>query len=258
MLQFDDETSAILERAYQGADFRDRRRASFLALAPCPGERIADIGCGNGLLTHELALAVGPYGAVIGIDPSAGMLALARQRLADCGNARLVEGTAEALPVPDGTLDGALSLQVFEYLADPSAGLREAHRSLRRGGRLVLGDMHFGTLAWHSDRPERMARMCEAWDRHVTNRALPASLPDLLRKAGFDVMGLVPLTSVDTTLRPDGLARMMMILMEKYAVENGNVAADEARAWAEEQERLAAEGRFFQTLTHFVVSARKR
>ncbi|MEQ9039372.1 MAG: hypothetical protein RIE24_13560 [Silicimonas sp.] len=49
-----------------------------------------------------------------------------------------------------------------------------------------------------------------------------------------------------------------MILMEKYAVENGHVAADEARAWAEEQERLAAEGRFFQTLTHFVVSARKR
>ena len=48
--------------------------------------------------------------------------------------------------------------------------------------------------------------------------------------------GVVPLTFVDTSLRPDGIARMMMILMENYAVSSGHVTADEARSWAEEQE----------------------
>ena len=117
--------------------------------------------------------------------------------------------------------------------------------------------MHFGTLVWHSDDPLRMARMCASWDRHVANPALPAGLPALLAEAGFEVTAVRPLTTVDTTLRPDGLARMMMILMENYAVANGHVSADEARAWAVEQEHLAGEGRFFHSLTHFVVAGRK-
>lgn len=257
MLRFDDATTAVLERAYQGADFRNRRQASFDALAPVAGERLIDIGCGNGLLTRELALAVGPEGQVIGIDPSAEMLALAEDRIRDLDNVQIIEGAAETLPLEDGSLDGALSLQVFEYLEDPSISLRETHRVLRRGGRLVLGDMHFGTLAWYSDDPERMERMCKSWDRHVADNALPAKLPGLLREAGFEIASVEPLTFVDTTLRPDGIVRMMMILMENYAVSNGHVPADEARAWVEEQEDLAAQGRFFQTLTHFVVSARK-
>lgn len=257
MLKFDQATSAILERAYQGADFRDRRRASFDALSPAPGQRLADIGCGNGLLTRELALAVGPTGHVVGIDPSPEMRTLACERVADLENTVILEGTADALPVVDGALDGALSLQVFEYLAEPYAALRDVLRALRPGGRLALGDMHFGTLAWHSDTPERMARMCASWNRHVADPDLPAKLPSLMRRAGFEVVSVAPLTFTDTTLRPDGIARMMMILMESYAVSNGHVSADEARAWVEEQEQLALDGRFFMTLTHFVLSARK-
>ena len=257
MLEFDEATSAILERAYHGSDFRRRRQASFKALAPAPGERLADIGCGNGLLTRDLALAVGPDGHVTGIDPSPEMRSLAADRIADLGNVEILDGIADALPLADDVLDGALSLQVFEYLEDPTSALRDAHRALRPGGRLVLGDMHFGTLAWHSDAPERMMRMCASWNRHVADPSLPVRLPALLRGAGFEVTGIEPLTFTDTTLRPDGIARMMMILMETYAVSNGHVPADEARAWAEEQEKLASEGRSFMTLTHFVLSARK-
>lgn len=257
MLQFDDKTAALLETAYQGADFRRRRRASFDALAPRPGQRIADIGCGNGWLTLELALAVGETGQVIGVDPSADMLALARQRTTGMPQVRLVEGPAESLPLEDGSLDGALSVQVFEYLPETAGALAGIRRALRSGGRLVIGDMHFGTLAWHSDDPARMARMIESWNAHVADVASAASLVPAIRDAGFEVTGVRPVTTVDTDLRPDGLARMMLILMESYAVSQGHVPADEARAWAEEQEALAREGRFFHTLTHFVISARR-
>ena len=257
MLQFDDATARILETAYQGGDFRRRRRASFDALDPSPGQFLADIGCGNGLLTVDLAHAAGPAGQVIGIDPSHDMLALARRRLEDLPQAWLETGTAESLPIGDGELDGAVSLQVFEYLPDPAAAVREACRVLKTGGRLVLGDMHFGTLAWHSDLPERMERMKASWNQHVENPALPVRLPSILNSNGFAVESIVPVTFTDTDLRPDGTARMMMILMENYAVTRKHLSADEARAWAEEQEKLAAEGRFFFTLTHFVIAARK-
>lgn len=257
MLKFGPETTAILERAYLGGDFRDRRRASFAALAPAAGDHVADIGCGNGMMTVDLALAVGDQGKVTGIDPSAEMLALAGDRVKDLGNVTLSPGSAEGLPLEDASVDKAVSLQVFEYLDDPAAGLVEILRVLAPGGRVVIGDMHFGTLAWFSEDPDRMVRMCDSWNRHVADPALPARLPALLEEAGFEVEGVSAHTNVDTALRPDGLARMMMILMENYAVSNGHLPADEARAWADEQVRLAADGRFFQTLTHFVVSGRK-
>ena len=257
MLQFDEKTTAILERAYAGDDFRERRRASFAAVAARPGERILDIGCGTGMLTLDLALSVGPSGEVIGVDPSADMLSQARDRLTGFENVRLDTGTAGQLPVTDAELDAAVSLQVFEYLDDPRAGAKEAARALRSGGRLVIGDMHFGTLSWFSEVPDRMARMCAAWDRHVVDSALPVRLPSVLRSVGLEVTAVTPLTFVDTTLRPDGIARMMLILMERYAVSNGHVSESEARDWVEEQEALARDGRFFFTLTHFVVTARK-
>lgn len=258
MLRFDKATSAILERAYLGADFRNRRRANFRALAPQPGERLADIGCGNGMLTVDLALAVGTDGEVIGIDPSPEMIALARGRIHDLDNVSLLSGTAEALPLEPGRLDGAVSLQVFEYLETPDAAVRELHRVLRPGGRAVIGDMHFGTLCWYSDHPERMQRMCASWNRHVADAASPETLPSILGAEGFEVTDIAPMTSVDAALRPDGLARMMLILMENYAVASGHLSTQEARDWVEEQEELARQGRFFHSLTHFVVSARKR
>ena len=70
MLNFDSETTRFLQIAYSGADFAKRRQASFDAINPGPGETVLDIGCGNGMLSVELARAVGPNGAVLGIDPS--------------------------------------------------------------------------------------------------------------------------------------------------------------------------------------------
>lgn len=82
MLQFDEDTARILEDAYKGADITRRRRASFDALAPAPGEHLLDLGCGNGLLTLDLSRAVGDTGHVLGLDPSPDMLDLARARAA--------------------------------------------------------------------------------------------------------------------------------------------------------------------------------
>ncbi|MDV7145284.1 methyltransferase domain-containing protein [Tropicimonas sp. TH_r6] len=257
MLEFDADTTRLLEQCYQGADITRRRRESFDRLRPGPGDRIVDIGCGNGLLTLELARAVGESGEVIGVDPSADMRGAAQERCRESSNTRILDGTADALPLADGLADKALSVQVFEYLSDVPSALAEASRILRPGGRLVLGDIHFGSMVWHSDDPERMARMCASWDRHAVHLDLPAHLPGLMREAGFVVDGTDPVTLCDCELRPDGLAFMLLRLMERYAVANGHMGAAEAAAWAEEQHALAQAGRFFFSVSHFVTVAHK-
>ncbi len=257
MLKFDAETSRILEIAYQGADITRRRQASFDVLQPGPGDRVADIGCGNGLLTSELARAVGDGGVVFGIDPSDDMRNLAIERCADFACVQIIDGTAHDLPLPDKFLDGAVSVQVLNYLDDLPAVAAESGRVLKPGGRLVVGDNHWDTLAWFSDDPVRMTKMAKVWDHHLKERCVPAVLPALLQDAGFVVDGVHPLTCCDTVLRPDGLAQMLLLLIENYAVQNDLANREEARLWAEEQRSLAAAGRFFFSLTHFVVSARK-
>ena len=79
-----------------------------------------------------------------------------------------------------------------------------------------------------------------------------------MRDAGFVVDAVHPVTFTDTVLRCDGIAKLLLVLIETYVKENGLVPADEATAWAVEQRQLAEQGRFFFSLTHFVVSATKQ
>ncbi|MCA0871149.1 methyltransferase domain-containing protein [Seohaeicola saemankumensis] len=258
MLSFDAETRKLLDVSYQGADITRRRMANMDALAPAPGDTLLDLGCGQGLMTVDLARAVGPSGQVIGIDPSADMLEGARQACAGQDNVRLVEGGAGALPVADGTLDGAVSLQVFEYVPDIPAALEDLRSKLKSGGRLVIGDMQWDTFSLASDDPARMARMCRAWEQHVAAPDVPAQLPALLDAAGFRLIEMRPLPYVSVTLRPDSLVFMLLHLMRGYARDNDLMPAAEADAWFAEQERRAAEGRFFFALTHVIAIALRR
>lgn len=257
MLKFGKSTAQLLDMAYQGADVSRRRRANFDAIAPAPGEAILDLGCGTGLLTAELARAVGPNGQVTGLDTSPDMLAAARSRCSAFEHVDLVEGSAFDMPIPKQHFDKAVSVQVFEYFADPAPALSELNRVLRPGGRLVIGDTHWDSLTWHSDHPERMRRICEIWDTHLADRCVPAALPAALRDCGFQPDHVRPVTFCDTTLRPDGLALMMIRLMQDFAIQSGEISDAEATAWADEQNALADAGRFFMSITHFVWVAHK-
>lgn len=257
MLKFDDETAKLLEVAYQGADITRRRRAIFDDLAPAAGDRVLDLGCGNGLLTLELARAVGASGGIVGLDPSPDMRALAQDRCKDFPQVSIRDGAAYALPCPDSGFDKLASLQVFEYLDDLPRAAGECLRVLCPGGRLVVGDVHWDTLAWFSDDPARMTAMQRIWDRHLVDRIVPARLPAILRSAGFADVTLRPVPFVDTTLRPDGLANMVIALMTGYAIQTEPDLVGTVRDWAAEQRQLAQEGRFFFSVTSFTISARK-
>ena len=257
MLKFDRETAKILDVAYQGADIIRRRRASFDALNPSPGETILDIGCGNGLLTAELARAVGPSGRIVGVDPSKDMLAVGKNRCLDYSCVEFLEGVAGNLPLADEIADKAVSVQVFEYVEDIGAAFGEAMRCLKPAGRFVISDLHFGSLIWFSDEPERMQLVLSIWNEHFASGTVPERLPALIRESGHSVEDVVSITMTDHQLKPDGIAIMMMHLMKQFVVNSAKIESAVAQAWFDEQVRLAEQGRFFFSVSQFVVVARK-
>lgn len=100
--------------------------------------RVADLGCGTGALTVELARHVRE---VVGVDESDAMLAAARRRAAGLDNVRLLDGALEQLPLEDGACDAALLVLALSYVADAAAALAEMRRILRPGGRAAIVDL---------------------------------------------------------------------------------------------------------------------
>ncbi|MEV0058312.1 methyltransferase domain-containing protein [Nocardia sp. NPDC050718] len=119
---------------------RGNRRAIAEAVAATGADRgatVADIGFGGGVGLTLLLDRVGPDGVVHGIEPSADMLARARS----AADPRLVlaEGTLAALPLPDASLDAAITVNTLYFLDDLPAACAELARVLRPGGAAVVG-----------------------------------------------------------------------------------------------------------------------
>ncbi len=99
-------------------------------LAPRPGQRALDGGCGPGALTVPLAGLLG-VDAVAAVDPSESFVGSVRERLPGLD---VRTGAAEALPFGDDGFDLALAQLVVHFMADPVAGLREMARVTVPGG----------------------------------------------------------------------------------------------------------------------------
>jgi SAM-dependent methyltransferase len=110
------------------------------AAAIAPGERVLDIGCGNGLTSRDAARAAGEQGEVLGVDLSGPMLARAAQLAKDegLGNVRFEQGDAQVYPFPRDTFDIVMSRFGVMFFADPVAAFTNIASAVRPGGRLVM------------------------------------------------------------------------------------------------------------------------
>ncbi|MBU1236560.1 MAG: class I SAM-dependent methyltransferase [Gammaproteobacteria bacterium] len=110
------------------------RRQALLRAGLQPGMRVVDIGTGTGLTAREAVAIVGDGALVTGVDPSAGMLANA----ALPAGVSLVDGRAEAIPLPDAGFDFLSMGYALRHVGDLSTACAEFHRVLKPGGRLCL------------------------------------------------------------------------------------------------------------------------
>lgn len=257
-LSFDASTARSLEKAYHKRDMIRRRRHVRAALAARPGERILDVGCGPGFYVRELLDEVGERGSIMAVDASPDMLALARRRCEGRGNVTFAEGNAVALPVADGDFDAALCVQVMEYVADPEAALTEMHRALRPGGRVLVWDVDWATVWWHSADADRMRRVLVAWDEHLADPSLPRTLGARLRAAGFSDVTVTGHSFATVDYDEESFAVAMLGMVADFVPGRCGVTGDEVAAWTAEQRDLAEQGRFFFEGTQFCFTATKR
>jgi ubiquinone/menaquinone biosynthesis C-methylase UbiE len=128
-IRFDD--GAAYER-YMGAWSQIAGEKFIDWLAPQPGLRWLDVGCGNGAFTEMIVNRCAPR-SVHGIDPSAAQLDYARLRPA-LRSADFRPGDAMALPFPNDTVDAAVMPLVIFFVPDPPTGVAEMARVVAPGG----------------------------------------------------------------------------------------------------------------------------
>ena len=100
------------------------------------GERVVDLGCGTG----NVALLAAEHTAdVVGVDPAARLLDVARERAAELGaGVEFRAGAAAAIPCADASADVLLSVFAVIFAPDPSSSAAEMARVLAPGGRILL------------------------------------------------------------------------------------------------------------------------
>jgi arsenite methyltransferase len=244
-MAFDEDTGRQLEAMYRIADVVRRRGLVRSSLAAAPGELIVDVGCGPGFLSAELRQEVGPAGSVVGVDSSPAMLALAARRCRGLGNVTLRQGDATSLPVADASFDAAVCVQVLEYVADTSAALRELYRALRPGGRVVVWDVDWAVVSWHSKDPARMARVLGAWDEHLAHPSLPRVLAPAMRSAGFQDVRMEPHPFAAACFEPGSYGVAIIPTIASFVSGRRGVSAGDASAWASELRELGERDEFY-------------
>ena len=254
-IDFDERIAAQLEVVYRTRDIKRRRALAQEALGPQPGDEVLDVGCGPGFYVVDILDVVGANGSVTGVDASAAMLAIAGRKAGDRPNVRLLEGEATRLPVGDASVDRAISVQVFEYLSDVDAALAELMRVVRPGGRIVVWDIDWSTLSWHSSDAERMARMVAAWDRHLADPVLPRTLLASLHRAGFTDARRQAHAFTAESMDSEAFGGYMPALIRQYLGDLDDIDQAEADAWLADLEALDASSAYSFAVLQFCFSA---
>lgn len=99
-----------------------------------PGHKLLDVACGTGLVAVGAADILGSAENITCLDPSEGMLAVAKKKLP----AKFVLGRAEALPFPDNSFDFLTMGYALRHVTSLEETFREYRRVLKPGGKLLI------------------------------------------------------------------------------------------------------------------------
>jgi SAM-dependent methyltransferase len=181
-----------------------------------PGSTVVDLAAGTGKLTRGLI----PTGArVIAVEPVPGMRA---QLVRAVPAAKALAGTAEAIPLADGSVDAVLVAQAFHWFDTPRAA-GEIHRVLRAGGGLgVIWNVWDDSVEWvarmqelvRAHQGETPQRSTSAWREQLSTTGLftpfaDRALPHVVRGTLDVLRARIASTSFIATLPERERARVL-------------------------------------------------
>jgi arsenite methyltransferase len=218
---------------------------------------VLEVGCGGGYYTYEAARFVGPTGRVCAIDISPDQIAAAQQRCAELPRVECRTADITTPPYGDAEFDAVFAVQVLEYLPDLDAGLRQIHRMLRPGGRLVVVATDWSSAVWHSENASRMQRMLTAWAPHTPCQNLPAILAARLRRAGIQPLRQTAIPILNSSYNPASFSYWVARAIRPFVVGRQTVTDEEAAQWLDEFAGLEEAGAYFFSLTPVLTEAVK-
>jgi ubiquinone/menaquinone biosynthesis C-methylase UbiE len=230
-----------------------RRMLKLLRLEP--GHRVLDVGSGTGDDARALAEIVGKGGGLtIGVDISEAMLAEARQR-AEGKRLSLDFRSCDGrrLDFPDSDFDRCRADRTLMHAEDPRELLGEMVRVLRPGGRVVIFDFDWDTLAIDSPNRELTRRIVRLASNEVRNGWVGRQLPALMRGCGLKEVSIFPHTVISDL-------HFLMLFLEPIldaAQSAGSLNADHVALWRGKLEEADRMGRFFAALGGFIAVGEK-
>ena len=225
------------------------------------GQRLLDVGCGLGTAAVALADDLGAAGEVVGIDRSAAMLSVARERCSDAASdVRFSIGDALALDEPDASFDAARCERTLQWVADPQRAVEELRRVLRPGGRVSLIDTDWSTMRIDVGDPDVTARVRDAFRRERRRPSNVGSrLVELVRVAGFEGVERTTATQRwtewDPTTAPAPAGCFSMGSLAEDLVATGHLEPADTKRFVSTIEGAAGRGQFAMSLTLFGVVA---
>lgn len=237
---------------------KDRRLRCFERLWLQPCAVVLDAGSGMGDVAVMLASLVGPEGRAVGIDRSAQLVERARARARDVANVDYQVGDLTSLPFDDATFDAAYSERVFIHLDDPNSAMRELHRVLRPGGRLVIVDPDHSRAAIDADDAELADLLTARLDQAMANFRSGRRLRSQAVLAGFvDVEVEAEVRIVTDRDEYQALVPRPVASRVDGLVAEGIIDRERAEAFLADLDVRAAQGRFQVTVVSYVVAAAK-
>jgi len=210
-------------------------------LAPAPGLRWIDVGCGNGAFTELLVERCAPI-EVQGIDPSEAQLSFARSRPA----ARVAEfrnGSAMELPFADGSFDAAVMALVIFFVPDPFRGVAEMARVVRPGGTIAAyaWDILGGGFPLEPIRAEMQALGVEVAMPPSPDASRTETLRELWRTAGLEAIETREITVQRSFTGFEDFWTISLLSASIGAAIAAMAASDVAQLKARVQARLPAD-----------------
>ena len=164
-----------------------------------PGETVVDLGSGGGIDCFLAAGKVGPAGKVIGVDMTREMIDRARKAAGKSGHANVEFrlGEIENLPIRDEEADVIISNCVINLSPDKGRVFREAWRTLKPGGRLMVSD-----IVLSGDLPEMARASMALWAGCVSGAILEKDYLRLVAEAGFTEVSVASRKDASALIRP--------------------------------------------------------
>jgi SAM-dependent methyltransferase len=234
-----------------------RRSAVLAALNLRSGERVLEVGCGGGFYASEAARCVGSEGGVCAIDISEDQIQVARERCREFPWVQCNIEDVTSLPYEDSEFDACYGVQVLEYLSNLEQALRELHRVLRPGGRILILATNWSSVVWNSEWSDRMKKVLEGWGQHAPIPDLPVMLPFKMREAGLRPIHQVAVPVLNMSYNENAFSYWAARMIKGFVVGRKVLSETEADAWLGEFDELERKGAYFFCSTPILTEAVK-